>query len=76
MLVLVIIMIGTLVAPMIFKLNEQLELVFEVIDWIIWGAFAVELCKNILILTVLHILRKTGWMLSWSSFLCFGIPVC
>ena len=71
MLVLVIIMIGTLVAPMIFKLNEQLELVFEVIDWIIWSAFAVELCvKTYLSSNRLAYLKK-----NWLDVVVVILPV-
>ena len=43
MLVLVVIMIITLILPLVVPLDEATHHLLELIDWFIWGAFALEL---------------------------------
>lgn len=47
MLLLVLIMLGTIVIPLIYTVSEETLHLFHLIDWIIWGAFATELCVKI-----------------------------
>lgn len=43
MLVLVFVMIVTLITPLVVHFSEETQLTFELIDWIIWAAFALDL---------------------------------
>ena len=71
MLVLVIVMIGTLIAPMVWQFNEQTKLIFEIADWVIWGLFALELfVKTYLSKNRLSYLRK-----NWLDVVVVVLPV-
>ncbi|PIY68892.1 hypothetical protein COY90_03520 [Candidatus Roizmanbacteria bacterium CG_4_10_14_0_8_um_filter_39_9] len=62
MLVLVVIMIGILALPLIVKLDHSLTLVLEVIDWIIWGIFLVELLVRVYIAPKKLKYLKKNWL--------------
>ena len=71
MLVLVIVMIGTLIAPMVWQFNDQTKLIFEIADWVIWGLFALELfVKTYLSKNRLSYLRK-----NWLDVVVVVLPV-
>ena len=71
MLVLVIVMIGTLIAPMVWQFNDQTKLIFEIADWVIWGLFALELfVKTYLSSNRLAYLKK-----NWLDVVVVIIPL-
>ena len=71
MLVLVIVMIGTLIAPMVWHFNDQTKLIFEIADWVIWGLFALDLfVKTYLSRNRIAYLRK-----NWLDVVVVVLPV-
>ena len=71
MLVLVVIMIVTLVIPMVTVLDPAVEHVLELVDWIIWAAFALELAvKTYLSPKRWHYLRT-----HWIDVLVLALPL-
>jgi len=71
MLALVIVMIGTLIAPMVWQFNDQTKLIFEIADWVIWGLFALELfVKTYLSSNRLAYLKK-----NWLDVVVVIIPL-
>lgn len=71
MLVLVVVMIVTLVIPMVVALPEAIHQLFELIDWIIWGLFALELLVRTYIAP-----RKLAYLQkNWVDVLVVALPV-
>ncbi|MBU1327184.1 ion transporter [Patescibacteria group bacterium] len=71
MLVLVIVMIITLVLPIVLTLDPAVEHVLELVDWFIWGAFALEL-------TVKTYLSGNRWQYlrtHWIDVLVVALPL-
>lgn len=71
MFILVIVMIITLVVPMVVHLDEATEQILELIDWFVWGAFALELTvKTYLSSNKLAYLRK-----NWIDVVVVVLPL-
>lgn len=71
MLVLILIMIATLIIPLVIKLPEPSHQVLEIIDWIIWAMFALELSiRTYLSTKKLQYLRK-----HWIDVIVVVLPV-
>lgn len=62
MLVLVIIMIVSLVTPLIVKLDKNFIYILEIIDWIIWAIFFVELAVRTFFAPKKLIYLKRNWL--------------
>ncbi len=71
MLVLVVIMIITLVLPMVVSVNEFTAHFLEIVDWVIWGAFALELAvKTYIAEKKLAYLKK-----NWVDVVIVAVPL-
>src|SRR3989338_5172779 len=71
MLVLVVIMIITLILPLVVPLDEATHHLLELIDWFIWGAFALELLvKTYLAPKKIVYLRK-----NWIDVVVVALPL-
>jgi voltage-gated potassium channel len=62
LLVLVIIMIITLVTPLVIKLDHQTTIFLEIIDWIIWAIFFLELSARTFFSTKRFSYLKKNWI--------------
>lgn len=62
MLILVVVMIATLVVPLVVELDEDTHHLFELIDWFIWAAFALELAVKTYLSPKRLIYLRTHWL--------------
>lgn len=70
MLVLVIVMIAALIIPMVTRVSPEIELALEIVDWVIWGFFILELSvKTYLSTNRWHYLKK-----NWLDVLLVIVP--
>jgi len=71
MIILVMVMIATLVIPLVIHLSSETHLALEVVDWIIWAIFALELSIRTYIADKrLAYLRK-----NWVDVLVVILPI-
>lgn len=71
MLVLVLVMIATLIIPLVITLPESTHQVLEMIDWVIWAVFALELgIRTYLAPAKFNYLRK-----NWMDVLVVALPL-
>ncbi len=71
MMILVLVMFVTLITPMVIELDDQTFQLFELIDWLIWGAFAAELfTKTYLSEHRLNYLKK-----NWLDVVVVFLPI-
>ena len=71
MLVLVVLMIITLIIPLVFPLDDTTHNFLELIDWIIWGAFALEL----LVKTYLSPKKLVYLKKNWVDVIVVALPL-
>lgn len=71
MLILVLVMIATLIIPLVVSLPESTHQVLEIIDWVIWAIFALELSiRTYLAPKRLSYLRK-----NWVDVIVVALPL-
>ena len=62
MFTLVVIMIATLILPLVIKLDSKYIFLFEIIDWIIWAIFFVELSVRLYIAPKRSSYLRKNWL--------------
>lgn len=62
MLILVVVMVITLVIPMVVSVSDATHAFLELIDWIIWAAFALELAVKTYLSPKKLVYLKTHWL--------------
>lgn len=62
MLLLVIVMIAALIFPLVVKLDEKTTFILEIIDWIIWAMFFIELSVRTYVAPARVSYLKRNWL--------------